>query len=210
MGLWFSKTVEKYPSKIMINFIPLPKLLTVFAILYFFIVIAFSYLFPIFGINLSDIRIASFLGIVVELILLYLFSSGWQKIWTNFPKLNEWIFPDLNGKWKAEIEWNWNGETGTKQGTAYIKQSLTKFSIDVDTDESESSTLMVKLSKDAESERPALYYMYRSESKSTSNDNIEEHKGAAILKLHFDDISKISGNYFTDRKTYGRYTFTRD
>ena len=48
--------------------------------------------------------------------------------------------------------------------------------------------------------------MYHAESKTNSEDN---HKGAAVLKLHFDDVNKLSGNYFTDRNSSGRYEFVR-
>lgn len=194
----------------MINLISLTKIILIFSLVYFLIVTGLIYLLPNIGVDgLSDTRIAFLLGTVFEFILLYLFTSGWRKVWSWFPILNEWLFPDLNGEWDAKIIWNWDDKTGTKNGIVYIKQSFIKISVDLSTDESESTTLLVKPFKDPESDQPSFYYMYRSESKSLNHQEKTDHKGAAIIKRDIKNNNILSGNYFTDRKTFGRYTFTK-
>ena len=126
------------------------------------------------------------------------------------PSLNRLLFPDINGEWAAKIHWNWNGKSGCKDGTVFIKQSLIKLSIDLVTDESGSKTLMVKPFKNSESDQTAFYYIYHSESMATSYESKKDHKGAAILYLSHENSNKMFlGNYFTDRETFGHYVFTR-
>lgn len=195
----------------MLNLISSIKLIVIFSLIFFLLVTGIIHLLPWLGFEgISDSRVAFSLASIFELALLYLFSVGWRKLWSWIPKLNDWIFPDLNGKWDAEITWNWNGKTGIKKGSVLIKQSLTKFSVNLDTDESESSTLMVKPFKDSESDQAAFYYIYRAESKDSNPKNKNKgHTGAAILKINMENSRLMSGNYFTDRESFGRYVFTR-
>lgn len=194
----------------MINLMSFTKLIVIFSIIYFLIITGLIYLLTLSGVEeVNHIRVAFSVGTVFEFLLLYVFSSGWRAVWSWFPKLNKWLFPDLNGEWNAKIIWNWQGKTGTKNGTVFIKQSITKISVDLVTDESESTTLMVKPYKDPESDQPAFYYMFRSESKLINHQTKSDYKGAAILKLSLDNDNVMSGNYFTDRETFGRYTFEK-
>jgi hypothetical protein len=32
----------------------------------------------------------------------------WRFFWRKFPKLNQWVFPDLNGTWDVEMTSNWS------------------------------------------------------------------------------------------------------
>jgi hypothetical protein len=36
-----------------------------------------------------------------------LFNPIWRFFWRKFPKLNKWVFPDLNGHWDVELCSNW-------------------------------------------------------------------------------------------------------
>ncbi|EKO3466616.1 hypothetical protein KW530_12835 [Vibrio fluvialis] len=198
----------------MISLLPLTKMFSLFAVLSLLIVSGASYLLSFAGIDTySDLRLLGMIGFALELFLVFLFSRGWRTFWKYIPALNQWVFPDLNGEWDAQIDWNWKDgnkvKTGTKEGSVVIKQSLLKFSVDLMTDESESSTLVVKPFKEGESEQPAFYYMYRSESKTPDIEGYSEHKGAAVLKVPHGTLNTLSGNYFTNRNTYGRYTFKR-
>ncbi|MUL17318.1 hypothetical protein [Aliivibrio fischeri] len=198
----------------MISLLPLTKMFSLFTVLSLIIVSGLSYLLSLVGIDTySDLRLLGIIGFALEFLLIFLFTKGWRTFWKYIPALNQWIFPDLNGEWDANIEWTWkNGadiKTGTKKGCVVIKQSLLKFSVDLITDESESSTLVVKPYKEAESDQPAFYYMYKSESKEPDSEGSSEHKGAAVLKVPHGTLNTLSGNYFTNRSTYGRYTFER-
>ncbi|OHT20061.1 hypothetical protein [Edaphosphingomonas haloaromaticamans] len=47
--------------------------------------------------------------LVVQLIItLAIVTPFWRVIWRWCPKLNEWIFPDLNGEWDVIGHTNWN------------------------------------------------------------------------------------------------------
>ncbi|EJB8451813.1 TPA: hypothetical protein ACMDVV_004719 [Vibrio parahaemolyticus] len=199
----------------MIDVKAITKLLIIFSIIYSLIVVAITNILPLVGFSdISDIKVIFSLSTFIEFVLVYLFSTGWQKIWKRFPSLNDKFFPDLNGEWLAEINWNWNGKTGTKVGKVFIKQSLVKFSVTLETDESRSKTLLVKPFKDPESDQASFYYMYSSESKALNSEYNAEHKqsheGAAILHLSLENNNELSGNYFTNRETFGHYVFKRD
>jgi hypothetical protein len=198
----------------MISLLPLTKMFSLFAMLSLLIVTALSCLLSLAGIDAySDLRLLGMIGLALEFFLIFLFTKGWRTFWQYIPALNQWIFPDLNGEWDAKIAWNWkNGDitkTGKKNGRVVIKQSLLKFSVDLITDESESTTLVVKPFKDVESDQPAFYYMYKSESIEPGSGGAIEHKGAAVLKVPHGTLNTLSGNYFTNRSTYGRFTFER-
>jgi hypothetical protein len=193
-----------------INLFSITKLFIAFALIYFLIITGLIYLLPKVGITeLSDTKVAFSVGSGFELLLVYLFASGWKKIWASFPSLNKHLFPDLNGEWEAKIYWNWDGNSGCKEGKVFIKQSFIKLSVDLVTDQSESKTLMVKPFKNPESDQAAFYYMYHCVSKATSYESKKDHQGAAILHLSHEDSNKMSGNYFTDRETFGHYVFTK-
>src|SRR5690606_22996121 len=36
-----------------------------------------------------------------------LWNPVWRWLWKKFPKLSEWVFPDLNGTWEVELCSNW-------------------------------------------------------------------------------------------------------
>lgn len=198
----------------MISLLPLTKMFSLFAVLSLLIVTAISYLLSLCSVDTySDLRLLGMIGFILEFLLIFIFTKGWRFFWKHIPALNKWIFPDLNGEWEAEIQWTWKGgddqiKKGTKIGRVVIQQSLLKFSVDLITDESESTTLVVKPFKDPESDQPAFYYMYKSESIDPGNDG-GEHKGAAVLKVPLGTLNILSGKYFTSRNTFGRYTFTR-
>lgn len=198
----------------MISLLPLTKMFSFFAVISLLIVSGVSYLLSLLHIDTySDLRLLGVICFFLELLLVFLFSKGWRVFWKHIPVLNYWVFPDLNGEWDALIDWNWKDgdeiKKGTKEGIVVIKQSLLKFSVELTTDESESSTLVVKPYKENESDQPAFYYMYKSESKEPDIEGSSEHKGAAVLKLLHGTHNTMSGNYFTNRSTYGRYTFKR-
>ena len=198
----------------MINLLPITKTIILFSIISVTITSIISAIAKsLFLVELSSIRVLFLISTPLEITILFLLTIGWRTVWKVFPKLNEWIFPDLNGEWTAIINWTWNHngdiKKGEKHGSVTIKQSILKFSIELKTDESESSTLVIKPFKDPESNRALVYYMYRSEQNRNSDADHTEHNGAAILKIPHGCFSIIEGNYFTDRNSFGRYTFKK-
>ena len=191
----------------MISLFPIPKVIAWIAVIYAALVALIA--IPLNMNGLSNITLA-LKGAAALNIVLFLFAAfGWRYIWKFIPKLNDWIYPDLNGKWDVEIHWNWGSRSGEKPAVAYIKQSLIDFSIELETDESESETLVVAPHKDTKSARPSLYYIYRSEGKTGTAKKQDPHTGAAILKIGLDSGDELRGNYFTNRSTNGQYILRR-
>jgi SMODS-associating 2TM, beta-strand rich effector domain len=42
------------------------------------------------------------------LISLLVMKPVWRWIWKKIPKMNEWVYPDLNGEWDVEMMSNWS------------------------------------------------------------------------------------------------------
>ncbi len=45
---------------------------------------------------------------LVVFLLPAIFSFIWRPIWKRFPKLNELVYPDLNGEWDVTLKSNWS------------------------------------------------------------------------------------------------------
>ncbi len=191
----------------LINLLPITKLIAWVAGLYAGMVVLISALVGASG--LASLETALKGVAILNLVLFGLAIGGWRAVWQWIPQLNDWVFPDLNGKWTVEIQWNWGNKSGEKIATAFIKHSLLKVSIELSSDESESETLMVAPHKDAQSSRPGLYYIYRNVSIAGAAKKQDPHIGAAILKISQESNDVLRGNYFTDRSTNGQYTMRR-
>ncbi len=192
----------------MITLIPLKKVLSTVAVIYALSLAVVSLIFN--QSNIDSISAAFSGAFILELIIFIIVVYGWRVLWSKYPVLNRWLYPDLNGEWIASIHWNRGEQKGTKIAKAYIKQDLFRLSMELVSDESESETLMVIPKKDPESSRPILYYVYRNESKQGLENPQPPHKGAAILKLDHSDPNTLKGNYFTDRATNGHFEMKRD
>ncbi|MEJ1337134.1 MAG: hypothetical protein RNU03_13715 [Candidatus Sedimenticola sp. (ex Thyasira tokunagai)] len=192
----------------MITILPLQKVLSAVAVVY-----ALALILVILALELKGINsiLAAFKGaFILELFIIVFVVFWWRKLWSRYPALNQWVYPDLNGEWIASIHWNRGKQRGTKTAKAHIKQNLFRLNIELVSDESESETLMVIPKKDSESSRPMLYYIYRNESKQGSYKPLPPHNGAAILKLDHNDLNVLKGNYFTDRATNGHFELQRE
>lgn len=192
----------------MLTLIPLKKVLSIVAVMYALVLVLTTFLFQL---SFVDSVSKVFGGaVILELIIFLFVAYGWRKLWSSYPVLNQWVYPDLNGEWIASIHWKRGKDSGTKMAKAHIKQDLFRLNMELISDESESETLMVVPKKDPESSRPLLYYVYRNESKQGVEKPQPPHKGAAILKLDHSNINVLKGNYFTDRATKGHIELTRE
>ena len=146
---------------------------------------------------------------VLNVILVLAFNHLWRGLWRCIPALNDYLFPDWNGTWEVAIHWQWEGQSGTVQAEAEIKQSLLKVSISLQSQRSYSETLSVVPKKHPESARPHLHYLYEAKPTAGYQDDNPAHTGAAILKPDLNNNDILRGNYFTDRATFGHYVMTR-
>jgi hypothetical protein len=173
--------------------------------------IASSYaaLLLLFGWLSESARVAFAFATVLELILTYIVYVGWRSLWSRFPKLNQVLFPDLNGDWIAKIHWVRDDKEGTVDATAKIKQDLIKMSIELDAPESDSATVALVVRKDPESGRPILHYIYEVTDHQMRIASKPSYRGAASLKVDASDSRFMRGNYFTSRGSRGHFSFER-
>lgn len=190
----------------MIALLPLNTLITVIALLYAAIVsILIAALSKDSSSWVDNLSLAFRGGALLNVVLLALLYFGWRKLWAWIPKLNQWVFPDLNGNWDVAIHWIWADKKGTASGRAQIRQNLLTLSMELETDNSDSETLLARPKRHPESGRPLLYYIYRNTPKQKSINSGPPHDGAALLKIDLQDTRALSGNYFTDRETKGHF-----
>lgn len=194
----------------MIALLPLNTIITAIALIYAAIV---SILIAILSKDASswsdNLSFALKGGALLNVVLLAILYFGWRKIWALVPKLNQWVFPDLNGNWDVSIHWVWTSKKGTATGRAQIKQNLLTLSMELETDNSDSETLLARPKRHPESGRPLIYYIYRNTPKQKSVDSGPPHDGAALLKIDLKNSRILSGNYFTDRETKGHFEMQR-
>lgn len=195
----------------MISLLPLGRVISTIAVAY--AVISCLILWYIYDKNTSfwsAVSIAIGGSTILNLLLLGIFYIGWEKLWSTFPVLNKWLFPNLNGNWEMIIHWEWEGKKGTSRAKAVITQNFLKLGMDVEAEDSDSQTLLAKPKKDHETGRAELYYIFLTTPKHKDNSNPKEpYKGTAILKLSLEGNGMLQGNYFTSRKTVGHYELRR-
>lgn len=194
----------------MINLLPIGKVIAGFAVIYGVIVsiILWARFKPTTTL-LESVSIALTGSAIINILLLTVFYFGWRTLWKKIPSLNRLLFPDLNGEWDVNIDWNWDGKTGKATAKAHIKQDFLKISMEMESDKSSSETLLAKPKKDSESGRPILYYIYRNIPKNINGKVNLPYEGAAILKLDHTNLDCLKGNYFTSRSSSGHYQLTR-
>jgi hypothetical protein len=194
----------------MIGLIPLSRIISAIAVLYAALTIVIALL--LWGPSttlLSSVKIAFAGATALNILLWVMLYFGWRWLWAKLPFLNMALFPDLNGHWRMKIHWTGTGSNGVVDASATIKQNMLRISMEVASPNSDSETLSAKPSKDSESGRPILYYIYRVVPKQIDVEAGHSYEGAAILKFSDSGIDSLKGNYFTSRQTKGYFELTR-
>jgi hypothetical protein len=192
----------------MFSLLPITKVVSLIAGLYAILAFLVALGMERFGIKVSPLRVFS-AAAVVDLGLLFFAYVGWRWLWAKVPKLNRWLYPDLNGTWDASIDWVKDDQNGRASGTVSIKQNFFTISIEMDADRSESRTIALSVKRDPESARPLLHYIYEVREKYTSPGQNKVYQGAASLLVDVVSNDRLGGNYFTSRGTGGRFDFRR-
>ncbi len=207
----------------------LPKWMwTIGLILFAAMVMSVTDLLPRLAIDVPRLRLASSLSSAAVVILVLFFSgrsqwAPWRLIWCAIPKLNEWIFPDLNGVWVGTAHSNWAAiERLRTAATSGEKLNLDElfdleriaspiviqirsniFGIQIVSYQantvSKSRSLSSGIERDAKSEAFLLNYTYRQENAVVSATDSETHVGAAMLEIEYADLNRASGSYWTKR-----------
>jgi SMODS-associating 2TM, beta-strand rich effector domain len=137
------------------------------------------------------------------------FYYGWRHLWRWIPALNRLLFPDIEGEWVMEINWQGEHGDGVVAAEAPVKQNFLRFSMEVRSPKSDSQTLIAQPKKDPESGRPLLYYVYLVIPKAVGADPGPPYHGAAILRFSEAGGGELSGNYWTSQRTGGHFRLLR-
>jgi hypothetical protein len=161
------------------------------------------------GLNLS--KAVDFLRVIpnvvsIDLILFGLFLKwGWK-----FKVFKGWLvpFPNLNGSWVGHILSDWvDSETDVKPPPIptllTIRQSFFHVSCVLRTDEMVSHSYAEGFLIDPERQVKTLTYTYTSKPKLSIAERSTPHDGTAVFDIVEKPDMKLTGRYWTERKTTG-------
>jgi len=122
-------------------------------------------------------------------------------------------FPNLNGTWLGHINSDWiNPSTGQSTSPIpvmlTINQSLLHISCVMHTGEMKSYSFSEGLHIDSERQIKQIAYIYTSKPRITVNQRSLPHDGAIVFDIIEVPIKKLSGRYWTERKTTGEIVLT--
>lgn len=149
------------------------------------------------------------------LLIIFVPQFCWQWAWARWPKLNTWIFPNLNGTWETETRTNFDviarhhpdfrdvdPDTFKNpiHGKFKIVQDLFHISIRFDSSDgySTSKTMIVEPQKNLQTGEFSLTYVYRNDTQNPKKSDEQFHFGAAYLEISH-DFKTMSGRYWTNR-----------
>lgn len=167
---------------------------------------------------------------ITAVLVTLLGTVGWKLLWLLCPVFNDWVCPDLSGRWRVTIESNIDriaqhhpslaGKTITNrvQGTAEIKQNWFRIfiSLKMDSQYSHSRTTCVHLLRDEQSGRVSLSYVYENDTPEPVDTDEQRHFGAARVRIEKAKKGyELKGEYWTNRNwaaamnTAGRVSFIK-
>lgn len=166
------------------------------------------------GINLSDLWIL--LKQIPDVafingILFAIFAKwGWKlKIFQG------WLvpFPDLNGTWQGTIQSTWVDPKTNKTSDPIpvlltIKQSFLNLSCVMRTGEMVSHSFTEDFKIDHEKQIKQIVYSYMSKPTVNLSERSSIHEGTIIFDILGKPVNKLSGQYWTSRKTTGLVELT--
>ncbi|MGN0838924.1 MAG: hypothetical protein ACI4NN_07570 [Pyramidobacter sp.] len=135
------------------------------------------------------------IGIAAVIMLLY---EKWFWKYIPFSKV-----PNISGNYNGTIKSDFDNKI--RQANIVIRQ--TRLSIDIFFQTSESKSRTVSGTIENIYDENELVYTFINEPKATHRSHSDIHYGTAIFIL--DSKNKLTGNYFTDRKTTGEMEFTK-
>ena len=161
--------------------------------------------------------------------LLVVFGSNWglwRRAWDAFPRLNRWVYPDLNGTWRGSLSSNWpaiermakaakdeipafdpfsSSEPSNRQSvplTLRITAGWFRVHIRMETDNrySKSRTLSVAPMRGSDGDPHVLSYVYENYTPDAVATDTAHHRGAAWLEVSLAGAEPIlEGVVWTDR-----------
>ena len=142
-------------------------------------------------------------------IILWMLFIAWAWKWKIF---YPWLvpFPNLSGNWEGTIKSNWKEK---ELEPIPIEVSITQnfFNVQVRIKTKESRSYSIGASFDIDNERgfQQLFYTYLNTPKAGVRERSEIHYGSTILNFDGFKVTKMDGEYWTDRETTGEITLTK-
>jgi hypothetical protein len=146
--------------------------------------------------------------ISINIIIWMIFIAWAWKLKIFYP----WLvpFPNLSGDWEGTIKSNWKEK---ELEPIPIEVSITQnfFNIQVRIKTNESRSYSIGASFDIDNERgfQQLFYTYLNTPKAGVRERSEIHYGSTILNFNGFKVTKMDGEYWTDRETTGEITLTK-
>jgi len=148
----------------------------------------------------------------------------WRRVFRCWPKLNAWVFPDINGVWYGTTQSNWpvidTMRTAASKGEALDLDSLATVPLREDAMAMEikanlfrisiksrlsstggcSKTLSCRADKDSDCGDHSVSYIYHQATPKPLSTDEGSHVGAATLEIALGEPLVMRGVYWTRRK----------
>lgn len=146
--------------------------------------------------------------ISINIILWMIFIAwGWK-----FKIFYPWLvpFPNLSGNWKGVIKSNWK-EKDIEPIPIEVSITQNFFNVQVKIKTKESRSYSIGASFDIDNERgfQQLFYTYLNTPKAGVRERSAMHYGSTILNFEGFKVTKMDGEYWTDRETTGEISLTK-
>lgn len=146
--------------------------------------------------------------ISINIILWMIFIAWGWKLKIFYP----WLvpFPNLSGDWEGTIKSNWK-EKNLEPIPIEVSITQNFFNVQVRIKTKESRSYSIGASFDIDNERgfQQLFYTYLNTPKAGVRERSEIHYGSTILNFDGFKVTKMDGEYWTDRETTGEITLTK-
>ena len=146
--------------------------------------------------------------ISINIIVWTIFIAWSWKLKIFYP----WLvpFPNLSGDWEGTIKSNWK-EKELEPIPIEVSISQNFFNIQVKIKTKESRSYSIGASFDIDNERgfQQIFYTYLNTPKAGVRERSEIHYGSTILNFDGFKVTKMEGEYWTDRETTGEISLTK-
>lgn len=162
-----------------------------------------------FDVSISWLRYLSTVTAVLVLVL------GAFDLWLwRLRFLHGWFVkrPDLHGTWRVVMRSNWvepsTGKTVDPiEGYMAVRQTFSSISLRLMTDESTSELIGAQVVR-AQDGTYRVTGVYRNQPRMSVRDRSPIHNGAVLLSVAGSPVTRLSGQYWTDRSTTGEIELT--